>query len=417
MSSVRLACWSVVSLLALPLVARGQLFNINASSDTTTVRDGGNSLVSLVENLSGTEARFAPLNGQAFSSTVNYAGLPNAIRLTQSFDAAGNRVVNFAVPSVGVNRTFSAADGSLSQQVRDYLKKEGLADLTAFQSVVARRTAVGVVDGNPLAADMLLADAGYQQFALHVSPLETDGVRFGQPSSASQPADDGDGHVVSRYWTNAGVLDAGGSTGQYVDLTLATEFHFNDTIALSLTTPLRFHTIKSADVFMGGEVVGLPITILPAKGGTFFWQVTPAGHAALVGSQDLVSGGLLYGGQVDNSVGAYLGGGFTVTVANEVGYFRGADVEVAGYHFNTRLDQWQFKNGLQLQKNFAGVTLDVSGTWTNFLRDTFTDGYFTPEVGLGVKFNKYAGLRVGYAGHFGNGYNTNGGNILLYFTN
>ena len=400
-------CQVVLPLLVcvVPSVVHGQLFGVNAGSTTTDVHAGGNSLISLLQNLSGTQDRFAPLAGQTFNSSVNYAGLPNAIDVDQSFDASGNRILNLRVPSVGVNQTFSSADGSLSDQVRDYLKRQGLADLTAFQSVVARRTAVGVVDGTPLAADSLLNDAGYHEFALNVSPFDTDGTRF---------STDG-GHTVSRYWASGGVLDAGGHTGQYVDLTFATEFHFNDHIALSLTTPLRFNTIKSADVFMGGELVGLPITIFPAHGGTFFWQVTPAGHAALVGSQDLVSGGLLYGGQVDNSFGVNLPAGFAVSLANTVGYFHGADLDIAGYHFNTRLDQWQFKNGLQVQKNFGGIVLDASGTWTNFLRDTFTDGYFSPEIGIGIKINPHVGVRLGYEGRFGDGYNTSGGNILLYF--
>ena len=181
---------------------------------------------------------------------------------------------------------------------------------------------------------------------------------------------------------------------------------------------MRFQTLHSADVFSGGEVVGLPITILPAKGGTFFWQVTPAGHAAVVGSQDLVSGGLIYGGQVNSSFGVNLGGGSTLTLADNVSYFRGANVNVAGYDFNTRLDQWAFKNGLQYQKNFGPVVLDVSGTWTNFLRNTYVDGYFTPEVGVGFKFGRAntAGFRLGYVGNFGNGYNTNGGSATLYFS-
>ena len=271
---------------------------------------------------------------------------------------------------------------------------------------MSRQTPAGVVDGNPLAADMLLADAGYQEFALHETPFETDGQRF---------STDG-GHTVSRYWAEGGVLDAGGHTGQYVNLTLATEFHFTDNVGLSLTTPLRYQTIKSADIFSGGEVVGLPITIMPAKGGTFFWQLTPAGHAGLVGSQDLVSGGLIYGGQIDSSFGVNLGGGLTVTVADEAGCFRGADLDIAGYDFNTRLDQWQFKNGLQVQKNFGGLFLDASATWTNFLRNVYVDGYFTPQAGIGIKFNAHAGLRVGYSGNFGTNYNTNGGNVLLYLT-
>ncbi len=387
--------------------ARGQLFNASATSDTTSVHASGNSLIGLVDKLSGNQNQFAPLGSQTFDSTISYAGLKNAISLNQSFDANGNRVLNLRVPTVGLNQTFTDADGNLDRQVRDFLKKQGLADLTAFQSVVGRETAAGVVDGNPLAADMLLADAGYQEFALHESPFETDGQRF---------STDG-GHTVTRYWAEGGVLDAGGSTGQYVDLTIATEFHFNDHVALALTTPLRYQTIKSADIFSGGEILGLPITILPAQGGTFFWQVTPAAHAGVVGSQDLVSGGILYGGQVDSSFGVNLGHGLTLTLADEAGYFHGADLDIAGYDFNTRLDQWQFKNGLQLQKNWGGLFLDASATWTNFLHNVYTDGYLTPQAGIGIKFNSHAGLRVGYTGNFGNGYNTNGGNVLLYFTN
>ena len=393
-------------LCVIPSAAYGQLFNVSATGDNGTVRAGGNSLIPLLEDLTDGMDRFAAVGNGSFTSTVDYAGLRRAIRLDQTVAADGTRTVTLRVPSVGVNRTFSTAKGSLRDQVRDYLKDQGLADLTAFQRTVARQTAVGVVDGTPLAADSLLADAGYQQFALHVSPFETDGRRF---------ESDG-GHVVTRYSGSGGVLNANGRSGQYVDLTVATEFHFTDNIALSLTTPFRFHTIHSADVFMGGEVVGLPITILPAKGGPLFWQITPAGHAGLVGSQDLVSGGLIYGGQIDNSFGVHFGGTY-VGLANEAGYFRGADLDIGGYHFNTRLDQWQFKNGLQLQQNVGGLILDLSGTWTNFLRDTFTDGYFTPEVGVGVKFGDHAGLRVGYAGHFGNGYTTHGGSLLLYLAN
>lgn len=400
--SVVAGAWAVLGVAA---VARGQLFNVSANSDTTSVRAGGNSLISLVQNLSDSKSQFAPLNNQAFNSTISYAGLRNAIQLNQTLDANGSRSVNLQVPSVGLNHTFNDANGDLGRQVRDFLKKEGLADLTAFQSVIGRETAAGVVDGNPMAADMLLADAGYQQFALHESPFETDGQRF---------STDG-GHTVSRYWIDGGVLDAGGSTGQYVNLTLATEWHFNDHLALALTTPLRYQTIKSANIYSGGMLLGLPITIMPARGGTFFWQVTPAAHGGMVGSPDLVSGGLFYGGQLDNSLGVNLGHGLTVAMANEVGYFRGADLGIAGYSFNTRLDQWQFKNGLQVQKNFGNLAIDASATWTNFLRNVYTDGYLTPEAGIAVKFGNHAGLRVGYVGNFGNGYNTNGGNVLLYF--
>jgi hypothetical protein len=252
----------------------------------------------------------------------------------------------------------------------------------------------------------LLEDAGYQEFGLHESPFAIDGQKFTTDGS----------HVVTRIWSDAGVLDNGGFTGQYVDLTIATEFQFNDLLGLSFTTPLRFQTLKSADTFMGGEVVGLPISIIPAKGGPFSWMVTPMGQFGAAGSQDLVSGGFIYGGQINSSL-SYNIAGFTFTLADNAGYDHGADFEVRGYRFNTHVDQFIFKNGLQITKSFGNFFLDASGTWTDFTHDAFVSGYFTPELGIGFRFGPHnnCGLRVGYQGNFGNNFNSNGGDIMLYF--
>ncbi len=384
----------------------GELFQLDAASSTTTVNAGGSSLINLVDHLSNNTQQFTPLANQAFSANLNYAGIPSAFKFQQSFDSSGNRILSFAVPSVGLHQTFSSANGSLNTQLENYLKKDGLADLTAFQAVVNHDSFAGIVDGNPMAATSLLEDAGYREFALHVSPLDLDGREF---------STDG-GHVVSRYWADGGVLDAGGTTGTYVDLTLATEIHFNDFIGLSFTTPLRYQTLKSADIFMGGEVIGLPITIIPAKGGPITWQITPAVQGAAAGSQDFVSGGLLYGAQINSSLSLDLAG-FVFTLADNAGYDHGANLDIAGYNFNTHVNQLIFKNGLEVTKSWGNFFLDASGTWTNFTHSAYVSGYFTPEAGVGFRFGKDCGLRVGYTGNFGNDYNTNGGSVLLYFTN
>jgi len=396
----------VVLLTGACQVRAGDLFSLTASSNTTTVNAGGSSLINLVDHLSNNTQQFTPLQNQAFSANLNYAGISRAVQFQQSFDTDGNRVINVQVPSVGLNKTFSAANGSLSSQIENYLKKDGLAELTAFQNVVDRSSPAGVVDGNPLAATALLEDAGYQEFALHKSPFELDGTRL---------TTDG-GHVDSRYWFDAGVLDAGGISGQYVDLTLATEIHFTDIIGLSFTTPLRFETLKSADIFMGGEIIGLPINVIPATGGHFSWQVTPAIQGGAVGSQDLVSGGLMFGGQINSSL-SYNTHGFTFTLADNAGYDRGANLDISGYHFDTHVNQWIFKNGLQVSKSWGNFFIDASGSWTDFANAAYVDGYFSPEVGLGLKFgpDQNCGLRVGFEGNYGNNYNTNGGNVMLYF--
>ena len=402
----RLALLAAVALVCSSVRAQ-DLFQLNASSTTTNAAAGGSSLISLVDRLSNNDQQFSSLQNQAFSANLNYAGISNAVKFTQSFDANGNRIVGVQVPSTGLNKTFSSADGSLSSQIRDYLKKDGLAQLTAFQAVVDRQSAAGVVDGNPLAATALLQDAGYQEFGLHSSPFNIDGKRF-----TSEP-----GRFVSRYWAEGGVLDAGGVNGTYVNLTLATEIYFNDLIGLSFTTPLRYQTLHSADIFMGGEVIGVPLQIIPAHGGPLSWQVTPAGHVGAVGSQDLVSGGLIYGAQITSSL-SYDVAGFTFTLADQAGYYHGANLSINGYSFNTPLNQWLFKNGLQLSKSFGSFFIDTSGSWSDFTHAAYVKGYFTPELGIGFKFGNTdnCGLRIGYSGNFGDHYNTNGGNILLYFT-
>ena len=59
--------------------------------------------------------------------------------------------------------------------------------------------------------------------------------------------------------------------------------------------------------------------------------------------------------------------------------------------------------------------VDASVAYTNFLQDAAVDGYWTPSVGFGFKFNDASGLRIAYEGDFANNYTSNGGTIQLYF--
>lgn len=399
----------LIALMVVPTAqAADNLFDISAVGTSTTVNAGSNSLLGLVENLTNNNQQFSPLKSQDFNASVNYAGIPNAIKLSQSIDTTGARSVTVQVPSVGLNKTFNSADGDLTTQIKDFLKKDGLADITAFQAYVNRSSIAGVIDGNPMALTALLQDAGYQEFALHESPADMNGKMFTSD----------DGHSVSRYWVDAGVLDIGGTTGTYYTITLASEYYFNDFIGLGFTVPFRYETLKSADIFMGGAILSLPINIMPAKGGHFSWRVTPAATGGSAGSQDFVSGGLTYGAEIASSFSFNING-YTLTLADSAGYDHGADISVSGYHFNTQVNQAIFKNGLQLQKNWGRFFVDASGTWTNFLHSAYISGYFTPEIGAGFVFgaNKNWGFRAGYTGNFGNKFNSSGGNLLLYYSN
>ena len=326
-----------------------------------------------MKTLSDNKDQFSPLKNQTFNATLNYAGISNAFQFRQSFDssrAIGKSTVQ--VPSVGLNETFNAANGDLNRQIRDYLKKDGLADLTAFQAVVDRQSLAGVVDGNPMAATTMLQDAGYA------------GVRDARKSVRGERQDRSPataGTLVNRYWAEGGVLDAGGVSGQYVDLNIASEIHLNDFIGLTFTTPLRYVKLRSADVFMGGEIVGSATHHFACQGRRRF----VAGHArrpcrtsrvtrfcqrrttALRRPSQQFQFSLNF-----NSL--------TFTLADQAGYYHGADVSIGGYDFNTRLNQVIFKNGVQVSKSFGNFFLDASASWTNFTRDVFVNGYFTPEL-------------------------------------
>jgi hypothetical protein len=397
-------------LLCIPAFARaGDIFQINAASSTTSVNSGSSSVLGLIDHLSNNSNQFSPLANQSFNANLTYAGIQNAFKFQQSFDSSGNRIISFQVPSVGVTQTFSSANGSLDTQLRDYLKKDGLAALTQFQAVVGQNSFAGIVDGNPMSNTAQLADAGYQEFALHETPFDLHGERSTQ---------DGGGHFLTRAWINSGVISTGGTSGSYIDFTFANEFHFNDVFALAFVTPLRYESLHSADIFMGGEVVGLPINLIPARGGWLTWTVTPAVQAGLGGSQDFVSGGLIYGAQIDSSLSANWAG-FTLTLADSASYDHGADIDIGGYDFNTHVNQWIFKNGLQLSKAFGSFFVDASGTWTDFLHAAYVPGYFSPELGCGFAFgpNRNCGLRIGFQGNYGEHYNTTGGTIMLFLSN
>jgi hypothetical protein len=405
----RTALCSLVVIASLSIRAyAADLFGIDVVGATNTVKSSNSSVVNMITDLSNNAAQFTPFANQAYTATVNYAGIPAAMKVTQSFDGAGNRIVNVSVPSVGVNQTFSSANGSITTQIRDYLKKDGLAELGAFQKQVDQTSVAGVVDGNPMSTTALLTEAGYNMFALHAHPGGGSGGLISQG-----------GHGETWIEGEGGAIDAGGNSGTYAQLTFGMEHHFNDVIGLGIAAPFRWVNLSGSEYYMGGLIVGLPIGLIRAKDQNgFSWQVTPAGHAGAVGSVDLASGGVVYGGQVDSSMN-YTIHGWTFTLANNASYYHGANFEVAGYHFDTDADQWLFANGLQLTKSWDHFFIDASGTWNNYLHSAYVDGWVTPQLGLGFKFGEEntSGIRVSYVGNFGEHYNTNGGMVTLYIVN
>ncbi len=302
--------------LALGLAApAADLFSLTATPTSgTPITETGSNIITLVENLADNSQAYSSLANNAFNASLNYAGIPNAFTFSQTFDSSDNRTITIQSPLANLNQTFSEANGSISTQLVNFLKKDGLASLTAFQAAVDKETPVGVVDGNPLSLTDLLLGAGFLQFA---QDRGADQINSAQPDNAKGRGD-------SWFWFDGGGVDAGGFNGTYVDFHIGSEYHFNNVIALAADAPFEWEQIQGSNIFMGGLIVGLPITIIPSHGDTSIsWTITPAAHGGAVGSEDLVSGAIIYGGQVNSCI-SFAFGGMTITLADNIGYFHGA---------------------------------------------------------------------------------------------
>ena len=146
-------CGFVIALLATSAATRaGDLFQVSATGGGQTVNAGGSNVIDLASDAAGSKNEFSSL-GSNFNADLKYAGINNAVVLNQSTDSAGHKILNLKVPSTGLNKTFSSANGDLGDQIKDYLKKDGLAALTQFQRVAGQKSIAGTVDGQPAGSD------------------------------------------------------------------------------------------------------------------------------------------------------------------------------------------------------------------------------------------------------------------------
>jgi hypothetical protein len=149
----------------------------------------------------------------------------------------------------------------------------------------------------------------------------------------------------------------------------------------------------------------------------FAWQITPFALGWGTFSGNLAAGGLLLGGGGVSNL-SYRVGSFTFTLANQIDYNGGVPINFQEFHLNTDVNQWVLKNGIKATYSPKGSPVFVDGgvVYTNFLENAAVDGYFTPFVGVGVKFGQYSGIRAEARGNYGNGYDDTGGNLVAYLS-
>src|SRR5204863_4259386 len=102
-------------------------FDVRTTSGTA-IHDvvGGSSLLDLGNSLIKAQDQFAQFDNRDLAASLNYAGVPNAVRAT--VNASGTQAV-LDIPSTGLHKVFTAANrDELQNQVEDYLKKNGATE-------------------------------------------------------------------------------------------------------------------------------------------------------------------------------------------------------------------------------------------------------------------------------------------------
>lgn len=383
------------------------LFNVSAQSTSgasQSVNVAGGNLTNLVSHLIKNEDQFSPLQNRDISATLRYADISDAIVIRKN---AANTSATVLIPSIGLNKTFTAANSDdLKNQIIDYVKKNGATEYGRFLRVVNEQSVVGVTDGNPLAATAMLADHQYGMFGLEPAPFPT-----------GQPADSLDAVCAPRFRldVSGGIENTRVGTGYFVRGALDTAFRFSDRVGLVFSTPLLYRNIDGANIYEAGEEIALPLVIVPTRGDrSLSWTLSPYGAVGAAGSVELAAGGTFAGGGLTSSL-SYSISGFTFSLADHYSYFHGYPLQLGDYHFRTDLEQQVLKNGLKISKSFAGALfVDAGITYTNFLDRAAIRNYWSPGSGIGIRFGEHAGLRFGYQADLAGGLRVHEGNVLIY---
>ena len=379
------------------------------TAETTTgspiaITASGSSLPDLVDDLVSRENEFGAFEGEAFTASLDYGRVREAIRFQQNATGTSATVT---IPSTGFSRTFTGDnEREVRDQIRDFLLKEGAKEYARFLRTVNQHSLIGVADGNPLAATALLANASFFKFGLQRSPYDAGGTVYAAPRGGGL-----------RFDLGGGFASTDDGDGFFVSAALSSVTRFNRHVGLSLSSPFTYRRVEDAEVFLGGFEAALPVVITaPRTGRGATWQVTPSFLSGAAGSLDLAAGGTFLGGGVTSSLAVPFGEHATVTVGNGIYFFEGYPIDVGDYEFDTELSQQIVKNGVKFTRALGRAFFaDASLTHTAFLREAALDSYLTPGAAIGLRFNRTSGVRVAYQGDHGDGFSSHGGTVTVFF--
>ena len=389
--------------MALPMLASSawadSFFGVTATgSGGTVLGEGGSNIIKLTDNLIQLQPPFTGLIGQNVTTALSWGGVPNAIVLTEN---AAQTQATISFPYTGFARTFVGTSASdLQSQIHDFIKKDGESAYAQFLKTMNQLSAVSSLDGNPQASTAIIADNVFSRF----------GIRNQEQTEYTS----GSGSAFLGLSVDGGTIRADSLNGDWANVAFDTGLRFGSNVALSLGTTVAYRQTADSEAYTIAEEIALPITIINNQDNGLSWQVAPWGFGGISASYDQAAGGLLVGGGGTSSFALHFNG-LTVTLGDQLSYTGNVNVNFDGYGFDTDIDQWILKNGVDVAYQIPGTPFVFDGgiTYSNFLHKAAVPDYWTPSAGVGLAFGPNSILRFDCSGDFAKGYNSLGGEVAL----
>ena len=423
------AAVAAAGLLSVSPAPAQELFSITATGNgVNTVSATGSNVLDLSESAIETFDAFSSLDGQNVVATLDYAGVPNTARFTINA-AETNATLEF--PNIGFSRTFIGSDADdLADQIEDFIEDDGADVYARVLEDLNRRSVAAVLDGNPFATTALLARHTFDLYGVGTpGPAWANPYRFEyQPAPGNGPRpepyrdgyvaawddpyaddyDDDDGANFGWYAVNPrfSSIEAGPFDGTSGGVDLAGGLNFNATFGIAAGVTLQYVDYEDTEVFHSSGHFALPINLIPRnRAHPVSWQVTPFFTTGVGGSIDAAAGGAYLGGGGATNLRLQLGDLAALTLAGQIVYFDGQDIEYDDYEFQTDLGQTLVSAGALLTFLLDGTDghayLTGGATYFEYLDDAAVQRWISPEIGLGWRFNDNFRLQGSYRPTFG----------------
>jgi hypothetical protein len=390
------------SLLALALQAK-DIIEVTSQSRVTpggtvidAVNHGENSIPDVISDLINGAGHYSVFsNDPVVDAQLKALGVANAITL--NLDASAPTIVTAQLRTIsGLNRTFTGASrADVEAQVKEFLKKEGAAELAHLLNYLNAASPISVNNGNPNSSVALAAQGVFDQY----------GFVEGRTNAELEEGLDPSYEVAIRG--DVGLIEANGYKAQSYSLPISFSVFERERWALRAQMPLNYTDVEGAQIFRAGLNLSMPIMVIgntKERKSQWYWQLTPSGGSQATASEDLVAGGIMNNAGLTSALEYRLGPDYwniAISMGNQITFVESMELAISDVKFDPNVSAQVLKNGLKVSVPFMKRwVFDVYAIDTRFFGDdTYSDGYETVGAAVGYRRAKGAFFKVGSYAH------------------